>query len=62
MMHEMNYIQEIEYWNELLKVEIKYAKVTINDYGMELTRNTINNRCNNIILYSRALRDKIENG
>jgi hypothetical protein len=61
-MHEMNYIQEIEYWNELLKVEIKYAKVTINDYGMELTRNTINNRCNNIILYSRALRDKIENG
>ena len=61
-MPEIDYIKEIEYWTELLKIEIKYAKVTINDYGMELTRNTINNRCNNIILYSRALRDKLENG
>jgi hypothetical protein len=61
MMPEIDYIKEIEYWTELLKIEIKYAKVTINDYGMELTRNTINNRCNNIILYSRALRDKLEN-
>ena len=62
MMPEIDYIKEIDYWLKQLKYEIKYAKFTINDYGMELTRNTINNRCNNIILYSRALRDKLENG
>ena len=62
MMPEIDYIKEIEYWCVLLKFEINSAKSTINDYGMELTRNTINNRCNNIILNARALRDKLENG
>ena len=62
MMSEIDYIKEIDYWLELLKIEIRYAKHSINDHGIILTRNTINNRCNNIILNTRALRDKLENG
>jgi hypothetical protein len=61
-MKEIDYIKEIDYWFELLKIEIRYAKFSIKDHGIILTRNTINNRCNNIILNARALRDKLENG
>jgi len=58
---ENNYIDEIEYWLKQLKDEIKVAKFNITDNGIDMTRNTINNRCNNLILYTRALRDKLEN-
>jgi len=61
-MKEINYIKEIEYWFELLKIEIRYAKHSIKDHGIILTKNTIYNRCNNILLNTRALRDKLENG
>ena len=60
-MKENNYIDEIEYWLKQLKDEIKVAKFNITDNGIDMTRNTINNRCNNLILYTRALRDKLEN-
>jgi hypothetical protein len=61
-MEEINYIKEIEYWTELLKIEIRYAKFSIKDHGIIITKNTIYNRCNNILLNARALRDKLENG
>jgi hypothetical protein len=61
-MNEIDYIQEIDYWLKQLRDEIKVAKYNITDNGIDMTRNIINNRCNNLILYTRALRDKIENG
>ena len=60
-MKEINYIYEIDYWLKQLRDEIKVAKFNITDNGIDMTRNTINNRCNNLILYTRALRDKLEN-
>ena len=62
MNEEINYIPEIDYWLKQLRDEIKVAKFNITDNGIDMTKKVINNRCNNIILYSRALRDKIENG
>jgi len=62
IMNEIDYIQEIDYWLKQLRDEIKVAKYNITDNGIDMTRNIINNRCNNLILYTRALRDKIENG
>jgi hypothetical protein len=59
---EINYISEIDYWLKQLRDEIKVAKFNITDNGIYMTRNIINNRCNNLILYTRALRDKLENG
>ena len=59
-MDEINYIEEIEYWLKQLRDEIKVVKFNIQDNGIEFTQKTINNRCNNLILYSRALRDKLE--
>jgi hypothetical protein len=61
-MNEIDYIQEIDYWLKQLKDEIKVAKFNITDNGIDMTKNTINNRCNNLILYTRALRDRLENG
>lgn len=61
-MNEHNYIEEIDYWLKQLKDEIRYAKYSIKDNGIILTKNTIYNRCNNILLNTRALRDKLENG
>ena len=61
IMNEIDYISEIDYWIKQLKDEIKVAKYNITDNGIDMTRNTINNRCNNLILYTRALRDKLEN-
>ena len=61
-MDEINYIEEIDYWLKQLIDEIKVAKYNITDNGIDMTRNTINNRCNNLILYTRALRDKLQNG
>jgi hypothetical protein len=61
-MDEIDYINEIDYWLKQLRDEIKVAKFNIRDNGIYMTRNIINNRCNNLILYCRALRDKIENG
>ena len=61
-MEEINYILEIDYWLKQLKDEIKVAKFNITDNGIDMTRNTINNRCNNLILYTRSLRDRLENG
>jgi hypothetical protein len=60
-MNEIDYISEIDYWLKQLIDEIKVAKFNIADNGIYMTRNTINNRCNNLILYTRALRDKLEN-
>jgi len=62
IMNEIDYIQEIDYWLKQLKDEIKVAKFNITDNGIDMTKNTINNRCNNLILYTRALRDRLENG
>jgi hypothetical protein len=59
---EINYISEIDYWLKQLKDEIKVAKYNITDNGIDMTKKVINNRCNNLILYTRALRDKLENG
>ena len=53
---------EIDYWMKMLKDEIRYAKESINYSGIDYLRNVIYNRCNNIELYTRALRDKFENG
>jgi len=61
-MNKIDYIQEIDYWLKQLRDEIKVAKYNITDNGIDMVRNTINNRCNNLILYTRALRDKLENG
>jgi hypothetical protein len=60
-MDEIDYISEIDYWLKQLRDEIKVAKFNITDNGIHMTRNIINNRCNNLILYTRALKDKIEN-
>jgi hypothetical protein len=60
-MNEIDYISEIDYWLKQLRDEIKVAKFNITDNGIDMTRNIINNRCNNLILYTRALRDKLEN-
>ena len=60
-MNEKNYIEEIEYWLIELKEEIKYAKFSIKDHDITLIKNTINNRCNNILLNARALKEKLEN-
>lgn len=62
IMNKIDYIQEIDYWLKQLRDEIKVAKYNITDNGIDMVRNTINNRCNNLILYTRALRDKLENG
>jgi hypothetical protein len=62
MIEEINYISEIDYWLKQLRDEIKVAKFNIADNGIDMTRKTINNRCNNLILYTRALRDRLENG
>ena len=62
MNEEINYISEIDYWLKQLRDEIKVAKYNITDNGIDMTKKVINNRCNNLILYTRALKDKIENG
>ena len=62
IMSEINYISEIDYWLKQLKDEIKVAKFNITDNGIDTTKKVINNRCNNLILYTRALKDKLENG
>ena len=62
MNEEINYISEIDYWLKQLRDEIKVAKFNIRDNGIDMTKKVINNRCNNLILYTRALRDKLENG
>lgn len=62
MNEEINYISEIDYWLKQLRDEIKVAKFNITDNGIDMTKKVINNRCNNLILYTRALKDKIENG
>jgi hypothetical protein len=61
-MNEIDYISEIDYWFKQLKDEIKVAKFNITDNGIDMTKKVINNRSNNLILYTRALRDKLENG
>jgi hypothetical protein len=60
-MNKINYISEIDYWLKQLKDEIKVAKFNITDNGIEMIKKVINNRCNNLILYTRALKDKLEN-
>ena len=62
IMNEIDYISEIDYWFKQLKDEIKVAKFNITDNGIDMTKKVINNRSNNLILYTRALRDKLENG
>ena len=61
-MNEIDYISEIDYWLKQLKDEIKIVQFDIINNGINMTRNIINNRSNNLILYTRALRDKLENG
>ena len=62
MNEEIKYISEIDYWLKQLRDEIKVAKFNITDNGIDMTKKVIINRCNNLILYTRALRDKLENG
>jgi len=62
IMNEIDYISEIDYWLKQLIDEIKVAKFNITDNGIDMTKKVIINRSNNLILYTRALRDKIENG
>jgi hypothetical protein len=59
---EIDYISEIDYWLKQLRDEIKVAKYNITDNGIDMTKKVINNRCNNLILYTRSLRDRLENG
>jgi hypothetical protein len=61
-MNEIDYISEIDYWLKQLRDEIKVAKYNITDNGIDMTKKVINNRCNNLILYTRSLRDRLENG
>jgi len=61
-MDEINYIEEIDYWVRQLTDEIKVVKFNVIDNGISFTKKTINNRCDNLLLYTRALRDKLENG
>ena len=61
MMDEIDYIDEIDYWLADLMHEIKDVKYNVGCNGIT-NKKIINNRCNNLILYTRALRDKIENG
>ena len=61
-MEELDYIEEIDYWLKQLRDEIKIVQFDIINNGIDMTRNIINNRSNNLILYTRALRDKLENG
>jgi hypothetical protein len=61
-MREIDYINEIDYWLKQLRDEIKIVKFDIINNGIDMTKKIINNRCNNLILYNRALRDKLENG
>jgi hypothetical protein len=56
-MNEIDYISEIDYWLKQLRDEIKIVK-----FDIEMTKKVIINRSNNLILYTRALRDKLENG
>jgi hypothetical protein len=60
-MNEIDYISEIDYWLKQLRDEIKIVQFDIINNGIDMTRNIINNRCNNLILYTRSLRDKLEN-
>ena len=62
IMNEIDYISEIDYWLKQLRDEIKIVQFDIINNGIDMTRNIINNRCNNLILYTRSLRDKLENG
>ena len=61
IMNEIDYISEIDYWLKQLRDEIRVANYNITDNGIDMTRIIINNRCNNLILYTRALKDKLEN-
>jgi hypothetical protein len=61
-MSEIDYIEEIDYWLKQLKDEIRYVKFNVHDNRIDFSKKFINNRCNNILLYTRALRDKLENG
>jgi hypothetical protein len=61
-LEELDYIEEIDYWLKQLTDEIKVAKFNIRYNGIDITKKVINNRCNNLILYTRALKDKLENG
>ena len=61
MNEEINYISEIDYWLKQLRDEIIYLKYNIESDGIIYSKKIINNRCNNLILYTRALRDKLEN-
>jgi hypothetical protein len=61
MNEEINYISEIDYWLKQLRDEIKIAKFDIRDNGIDMTKKVIINRSNNLILYTRALKDKLEN-
>jgi hypothetical protein len=56
---EINYIEEINYWLRQLENEIEVVKFNVVDNGISFTKKVINDRCNNLILYSRALRDKL---
>ena len=61
IMNEIDYISEIDYWFKQLKNEIKIVQFDIENNGIEMTKKVIINRSNNLILYARALRDKLEN-
>ena len=61
IMNEIDYISEIDYWLKQLRDEIIYLKYNIESDGIIYSKKIIINRCNNLILYTRALRDKLEN-
>jgi hypothetical protein len=58
-MAEIDYIKEIDYWLNQLRGEVGDLKYMAEiDYSKKI----INNRSNVLILYIRALRDKLQNG
>jgi uncharacterized protein with gpF-like domain len=61
-MEDYNYIEEVSTCIEMLQKEVKNAKDDIARFGAFHTIRMIVRRCNNLELYARALRDKLENG
>ena len=58
-MEDYNYIEEVSLWLNQLQEEIKNAPDNIKKYGAFHTIRMIVRRCNNLELYTRALRDKL---
>jgi hypothetical protein len=61
-MEDYNYIEEVSMCIEMLQKEVEDANDCVTRFGAFHTIRMIVRRCNNLELYTRALRDKLENG